>query len=1086
MPGGSDPLWWRNRLTTAVFVCVVWGAALATIKIRQSVSQEEVFGGFLRDLSAQTGGSVQADQLHYNIAEGTATLRNLSIRDFIQPGMLVRRFTADQFDLTFYRPAWYSEAILEDTLECHRASLHVHLLEFNRNDPPRVMPQTRFRLAPSHSLIIRNLRLLVQTDRLYRQQRAMEVDGIRVEWSASPSRPAQVRLWIDDKLWGDYYAEGWVDGPNQCGCLDIEMDGQLPAGHAGEVPIIGDTLEREFSASARFAGKLRLRWAPGRADLEGLEASVAFREFNVRYRSLAHVPVRMRGRVRFDKGIMDARLRGTAAGGTFRASGVISAIGDDPMFEVDVSVTGADIKQIFPVDAQSDLALGGLIDGSLSIEGKVAREAGITGTGQWHVRQGSVGTLPLMFDLRCRADVTVVAPQDADRAGPPGLILAFEADKTEIWDTRRPRPEHPFCLGKTQLTWKGPPGLQGSLSGRVTDPVWGVIDIEGYLDPLANRGVIELQLRKMTIEADRLASVPLVGERLSRSWSPRGEVSGQVILTRQPTAQGGLSVSADVKVHRMQITPRDYPGLVIRTHGDLVYRNGQVLGGLRGELAGGTFDASCHTHPDARQPELRATVAFRDVDLSRLLRARDPQTSAGLGVTGSLRGKVEMLVPLEELQRVSLQGKVAVISARLAGIPMTVALKGRAHVAMELPKNAPADAPATPRVRLHQAQLEIRGDTFRETDPSLKIEGVEIAWDGPSDGRGKLHVAVRDPNWGHYDINGDLDLGQKTGTLDIDIIDGRMAKGRISEVPVVGAVLDKQWRPSGRFRGKVRVTLGRGQAGATTRVDGQVEIVELRLRDKMLPHSDVTVKGTLDLHGDRMDGRLTGTVAGGDLDVGFAIYQPFGDGRFVMTVHFENVQLAQLGDPKERAKDGGGRCGLLTGGVELTGPLDDPDQATGPGWIRITKADLWRVPVFGALFRALGAPSLDPGAIGEGRLWFDAHGETFRVRRGVFRSATVSLHCEGGEVGFNQRLFLTVHAWARGLEATGVPGLEQVMGALRDVVLSHLIELRVRGTLSEPEVQVVPVKIISDAAFGFFRGVLGSSPKDDAGTRKSR
>ena len=1071
----------------ALVVCFLWGASLAAIRVHQSVSQEEVFGGIVHDLGTQTGGSVTVKQLDYNIAEGTATLQGLSIRNFIQPGTLIRHFTADRLDLTFYRPAWYSEAILEDTLEFHNARMDVHLLDFNRQDPPRVSPPTRFRFAPSYSMVMPNLRLLIQNDRLYREHRTLELEGIRLEWSDEPATPGRAKVWINDPLWGHYYAEGWIDTPNQTGCLDIEIiDGRLPESNAGDVPVIGKVLEEQFSASARFDGKLRWKWAPTRTDLEGFMANIAFREFNVRYRSMTHVPVRMRGRVRFDKGIMDARLRGTAAGGSFRAAAVISAIGEQPTFELDVYVDGADIKQIFPVDAQSELALGGRIDGALTLQGKVAREAGITGQGRWHIREGSIGALPLMFDLRCRGHATVVPPRDAERTGPPGLILEFEADKAEIWDTRAPRPAQPFTLGKTQLTWKGPPGLSGTLTGRVTDPVWGTIGIDGFLDPVHSRGMIEVSLHRMKIDPERLASVPLIGKRLSHSWSPKGVLSGQVVLTRHPEAKGGLSLGADIKVHEMRVRPRDFPGLAMQMRGDLVYRNGQLLGSLRGEAAGGTFDASCHTRPDSKQAELGATVALRDVDLAKVLGGEPPGKEAGLDLSGMLDGKVEMVLPLEDLRRIALRGEVSLTGARLGDIPLSMDLKGRADVALVPPEAPSPEARTVPHVRLRDARLAARGDEFRKADPSFELGGLQIAWKGPPHGRGRLEIAMRDPVWGHYDITGDLDLGQKTGQLDIHIIDGRIPKDRVGEVPVVGAFLKNDWNPTGRFRGRLQVVLGRQSEKSPVRINGHVELVELHVRDKMLPHNDIALKGTVRFRDDQVHGELTGTVAGGDLQLDLAIYDLFATGRSVMTVHFDNVQMAELGDPKKRPKDGTGRSGLLSGGVELTGPLSDPDNAVGPGWIKITNANLWNVPVFSAMFRAMHTPFLDPGAIGEGRLWFDARGDRFHVRRGVFNSATISIHCEGGEVGYNQRLYLTVHGWARGLEATGVPGLEQMLRALRDVVLSQLVELRVRGTLSEPEVQVVPVKIISDSAFAFFSGVLGHASEDDANPDRSR
>ncbi|MED5330268.1 MAG: hypothetical protein VX916_03165 [Planctomycetota bacterium] len=177
----------------------------------------------------------------------------------------------------------------------------------------------------------------------------------------------------------------------------------------------------------------------------------------------------------------------------------------------------------------------------------------------------------------------------------------------------------------------------------------------------------------------------------------------------------------------------------------------------------------------------------------------------------------------------------------------------------------------------------------------------------------------------------------------------------------------------------------------------------------------------------------------------------------------QDVDLAVLHRELAHCDDEEHIGGLLVGMLHLTGERGNRDATVGEGSLSLRKANLWSFPILDRLLSALKLqPPKDENVSKRLNAQFDFRDHEFHFHdKGVrLESNLLSLVGDGhiSEAGgLRIDLFML---------DTGIPLLETL---LEEVIKNFLVEIKLRGTLAEPEVEVIPIRILSKP-FGWLFG----------------
>jgi hypothetical protein len=197
---------------------------------------------------------------------------------------------------------------------------------------------------------------------------------------------------------------------------------------------------------------------------------------------------------------------------------------------------------------------------------------------------------------------------------------------------------------------------------------------------------------------------------------------------------------------------------------------------------------------------------------------------------------------------------------------------------------------------------------------------------------------------------------------------------------------------------------------------------------------------------------ITGEAYGGRLE-GRAVALLKKPMKYRLRVTFEALRLEELLNGGNDAKGKGAEVlGLVDGSMEMSGEAGNVAARRASGQLRISKARLVKLPVLLSILHVVSLSLPGEGPFVRGFIEYDMKGSTVVFREIHLRGAAASLVGSGKMDIGSRKLNLTF------LSGPGpLPRLGSIEELLRGI-LRELAEVRITGTLEEPEVKTVPLR----------------------------
>lgn len=220
-------------------------------------------------------------------------------------------------------------------------------------------------------------------------------------------------------------------------------------------------------------------------------------------------------------------------------------------------------------------------------------------------------------------------------------------------------------------------------------------------------------------------------------------------------------------------------------------------------------------------------------------------------------------------------------------------------------------------------------------------------------------------------------------------------------------------------------------------------------------------------HQEQLRANAYGGQVGLDVDIALA------DQASRMTYQLEvNVNNAELGDwAKEHGMNSQRLMGKVNGVLQATGKGDSSRSTTGTGWIQITPAALYELPVFAQMFTVLSFRPAQPGdaafkyAYGD----FTIHDEMFEFTKIELWGDAISL-VGRGNVGYSGTKASALELDFYSMANNRIPFLGPLVKTLSD----RWIRVQVFGTISQPVARMQPRIPYLNDTFGSFMQALES------------
>lgn len=525
-------------------------------------------------------------------------------------------------------------------------------------------------------------------------------------------------------------------------------------------------------------------------------------------------------------------------------------------------------------------------------------------------------------------------------------------------------------------------------------------------------------------------------------------------------------------------------------------------------------------------------IKLAHISMSRLVAALPAGHPA---LSGSADGKVDVLVrpgapgdaPLVEanvqlrsadlkVQDLAAKSVQAVITLRketLAYDLYAETLGGKMDFKGEMHLNATtSNVDASGRARAVDLQIGDLWKTLGVSSALSKLQGV-VALDANLLADAALkHVRahgfaeVRDLRWTNAFPLGRL-KGIFTRTVDgwrLDPVDGEIlgspARGSVwgdtlpGQARRIGFGLDLEHVPLRRtlvpFPQLAKALSGTGTLRLAGRLNESLQVDAEAVADRGhifgFPVSELRIPATLTYHPEAGFGslqvrRMTARLAGGRLR-GDARYHFGSEPSFTSEFHVDEVNLetfARLFTDSRRPA-----IGRITGRVTLAGhDPSDVRRYRGQIMLDLDDASIGELPIFRQIDRFLGSSS--GGMFEDGDLLATIGNRQINVEELTLVGRLAQLHASG-TVGFDGELNLVVLVnTSQIISETGqalirlIPGLgdavgrrEQAVSRVGSFLSTRLLKLRVTGTLRNPQVNADPAIIVTEAAVGFFGGIL--------------
>ncbi|MCH7814217.1 MAG: hypothetical protein IID40_09380 [Planctomycetes bacterium] len=218
---------------------------------------------------------------------------------------------------------------------------------------------------------------------------------------------------------------------------------------------------------------------------------------------------------------------------------------------------------------------------------------------------------------------------------------------------------------------------------------------------------------------------------------------------------------------------------------------------------------------------------------------------------------------------------------------------------------------------------------------------------------------------------------------------------------------------------------------------------------------------------------LRGKMYGGAVQATVQLDQAAAQGRYACNanltqVHLDGFLAAGREDHTARREV----AGYVNARVHLSGQTGDPKSVRGGGRVGIEEARLFRLPLMLSILDVLGLAAPGGGDLQSATAEFFVSGPRVELRDILIRGNTVAMVGAGALQRSPTQLDLRLvavspHRWFR------LPGLTEFLeGASRE-----LVEIRVRGGLSDPSISAAPLPSLG----GALETLLGSRrpPKSD-------
>jgi translocation and assembly module TamB len=442
-------------------------------------------------------------------------------------------------------------------------------------------------------------------------------------------------------------------------------------------------------------------------------------------------------------------------------------------------------------------------------------------------------------------------------------------------------------------------------------------------------------------------------------------------------------------------------------------------------------------------------------------------------VKGSLPVGPEPARPLPEVAKAEPNGRLRAIGFRLEDALWSAL--GVGGVLGRLEGEGAVDA----NLRLSAEPLDVRARGLAE------FRDLRLRAGGPI-GRLKGEFLVSPERWGIDNVTGELFGGSVGGSLSYvpasgdepsrlsyraEITSADVGRLALLAPPLAGVLSGRaNVRATGRLdeafraRGELRLPVGRFYGLPMSELEAPVELTYL------------SSSGIGSVEARRFHARLAGGRLDGTARVRFGLHRNFSADLKLTQLDLGLLTRGAL-DSKRPAS------GKVSGTVDLKG-LDAYRLETysGRADLRLIDASVLDLPVFRVLDRFLGGAA-GGGVFEQGELHALVSNRQIIVEQLALFGRVAQLHGEG-KVGFDGQVDLVVLVNTNQMiPETGealvalIPGLRNARGSVASLQVANylsnkLLKLRVSGSVWSPVVTVDPSATVSNAAVGFFSGVL--------------
>ena len=359
---------------------------------------------------------------------------------------------------------------------------------------------------------------------------------------------------------------------------------------------------------------------------------------------------------------------------------------------------------------------------------------------------------------------------------------------------------------------------------------------------------------------------------------------------------------------------------------------------------------------------------------------------------------------------------------------------------------------------------------------------------GPSDPLGRLRgeFLIGPNTWEVDKLSGELFGGSAAGSLTYTLPTAQEPSTLNYRVEINSADVDRMAALAPPVKG---VLSGRANLRATGRLDdalraqGDLRVLVGRLYGLPMTEFDAPVQltylptsgnGTVEAR--RFHVRLAGGRVEGTARIRFGLHRNFTTDLSLSQLDLELLSRSYFDSKRPTT-------GKVSGTIALHG-VDTYRSETyaGRADLALTDASVLDLPVFRALDRFLGGPA-GGGVFEQGELHALIANRQIVVEQLALFGRVAQLHGEG-TVGFDGQLNLVILVNTNQLiPETGqalialIPGIRNARGSAATLQVSNylsnkLLKLRVTGTVRNPVVTVDGSATVSNAAVGFFAGIL--------------